>query len=85
MNYFNPVKLVFGSLVRNKISEECVGKSVLIICSSTAYNRYTKDPELSALFSLARVEFEHGFGSNPSLTDIIEISDKTTQFLYKAF
>ena len=76
MNYFNPVKLVFGSLVRRKITEECIGKSVLIICSSTAYNRYSKDPELSALFSFASVRFEHGFESNPSLTDIIEISNK---------
>ena len=76
MNYFNPVKLVFGGLVRKEIAEECIGKSVLIICSSSAYNRYTKDTELSALFSLAKVEFEHGFASNPSLTDIIEISHK---------
>jgi alcohol dehydrogenase len=76
MNYFNPVKLVFGSLVRRKITEECVGKSVLIICSSTAYNRYRNDPELSALFSFASVIFEHGFESNPSLTDIIKISNK---------
>lgn len=76
MNYFNPVKIVFGSLVRRQIAEECVGKSVLIICSSTAHNRYSKDPELSALFSFASVIFEHGFESNPSLTDIIEISNK---------
>jgi alcohol dehydrogenase class IV len=76
MNYFNPVQLVFGSLVRRKITEECIGKSVLIICSSTAYNRYSKDPELSALFSFASVIFEHGFESNPSLTDIIKISNK---------
>jgi alcohol dehydrogenase class IV len=76
VNYFNPVKLVFGRLVRRQIAEECVGKSVLIICSSTAYNRYSKDPELSALFSFASVTFEHGFESNPSLTDIIKISNK---------
>lgn len=76
MDYFNPVKLVFGSLVRRKITEECVGKSVLIICSSTAHNRYSKDPELSAFFSFSNVTFEHGFESNPSLTDIIEISSK---------
>ena len=76
MNYFNPVKLIVGSLVRREITKECVGKSVLIICSSTAYNRYNKDPELSALFSFANVTFEHGFESNPSLTDIIEISNK---------
>ena len=76
MNYFNPVQLVFGSLVRRQMTEECIGKSVLIICSSTAYNRYSKDPELSALFSFAGVIFEHGFESNPSLTDIIKISNK---------
>ena len=76
MDYLGPVKLVFGSLVRRKITEECVDKSVLIICSSTAYNRFSKDPELSALFSFAGVTFEHGFESNPSLTDIIEISNK---------
>ena len=76
MNYFNPVKLVFGSKVRKKISEECVDKNVLIICSTTAYHRHIKDPELNTLFSFARVAFEHGFESNPSLTDIIEISNK---------
>lgn len=76
MNYFNPVELIFGSLVRRKIIEECVGRSVLIICSVTAYNRYKKDPELSSLFSLTNVIFEHGFESNPSLSDIIEISSK---------
>ena len=76
MNYFNPVKLAFGSLVRKKILEECVGKSVLIICSSTAYNRYTNDPGLSDLFKFAGVVLEHGFENNPSLSDIIEISNK---------
>jgi len=76
MNYFNPVKLVFGTLVRSKVTAECVGKSVLIICSATAYNRCRDDPELTALFSLSSVTFEHGFESNPSLTDIIEISNK---------
>ncbi len=76
MNFFNPVKVVFGNLVRKKISDECIGKNVLIICSSTAYNRHIKDPQLSALFSSARVTFEHGFESNPSLTDLVEITQK---------
>ena len=76
MNYFNPVRLVFGCLVRKEIIKECIGKNVLIICSLTAYNRYTNDPELSALFSLASVTFEHGFECNPALTDMIEISNK---------
>ncbi|MEK9767762.1 MAG: phosphonoacetaldehyde reductase [Betaproteobacteria bacterium] len=76
MNYFNPVQLAFGSLVRRKVTEECVGKSVLIICSSSAYNRYSKDLELSPLFSSGSMIFEHGFESNPSLNDIIKISNK---------
>lgn len=76
MNYFNPVSLSFGSLVRRKILEECIGKSVLIICSSTAHERYTRDPELRDLFCLEGVIFEHGFDNNPSLTDIIEISNR---------
>lgn len=76
MNYFNPVKTVFGSKVRSKIVKECVGKSVLIICSSTAYDRYVKDPALSALLNCPSTTFEHGFESNPSLTNIIEISHK---------
>ena len=76
MNYFNPVSLVFGNQVRSKIIEECVGKSVLIICSSSAHSRYIKDPELSALLSSKIAKFEHGFESNPSLTDIIKISNK---------
>ena len=76
MNYFNPVKLGFGTLARSKATAECVGKSVLIICSASAYSRYRNDPELRALFSLSSVTLEHGFESNPSLADIIEISNK---------
>lgn len=76
MNYFNPVRLVFGSLVRREIIKECIGKNVLVICSLTAYKRYIKDPELSTLFNLANVTFDHGFKSNPALTDLIEISTK---------
>jgi len=76
MNYFNPVKIAFGSQIRRKIADECSGKRVLIICSSTAYNRYIKDPELTALLNFENATFEHNFESNPSLTDIIEISHK---------
>lgn len=74
MQYFNPVKLTFGSLVRKKILDECTNKNVLIICSSSAHFRYSKDAELKALFSSSRIKFEHNFESNPSLTDIIKIS-----------
>jgi len=76
MEYFNPVNLIFGSRVRTRIVAECVGKRVLMICSSTAYSRCKKDPELKTLFSCARTQFEHGFESNPSLADITKISNK---------
>jgi alcohol dehydrogenase len=76
MNYFNPVKIVFGSFVRRNIIEECFGKDILIVCSLTAYERHIEDSELRSLFNLASVTFEHGFESNPSLADIIKISDK---------
>ena len=76
MNYFNPVKIIFGSNVRKKIVDECFGKNVLIICSSTAYTRYLQDPELRNLFNKENVIFEHGFKSNPALSEITEISNK---------
>jgi alcohol dehydrogenase class IV len=76
MNYFNPVKLVFGSQVRKKIIDECFDKTVLIICSLTAYKRYSNDPELKTLFGNSNVKFEHGFESNPSLSDMVQISKK---------
>ena len=76
MEYFNPVEIIFGSQVRDKIVDECIGKSVLIVCSSTAFNRYRKDCKLKYLLGHENFLFEHGFESNPSLTDIVKISHK---------
>ena len=76
MNYFNPVNLAFGSQVREQIAKDCIGKDTLIICSSTAYDRFKKDPALTPLFDSETIEFEHGFESNPSLKDILELSYK---------
>lgn len=76
MEYFNPVNLIFGSRVRRNIAAECVGRRVLIICSSTAYGRFEKDPELKDLIGSPRMKFEHGFDTNPSLCDIAKISNK---------
>ena len=76
MEYFNPVDLYFGSSVRNKIAQECFDKSILVVCSASALARYENDNELESLFSSKDLFFEHGFDSNPSLTDILEISDK---------
>lgn len=76
MEYFNPVEIIFGSQVRDKVVDECIGKSVLIVCSSTAFNRYRKDCKLKYLLGHENFLFEHGFESNPSLTDIVKISHK---------
>ena len=76
MEYFNPVEIIFGSQVRDEVVDECIGKSVLIVCSSTAFNRYWKDCKLKYLLGHENFLFEHGFESNPSLTDIIKISNK---------
>ncbi len=79
MEFYNPVKLLSGSGVRGKIFYECIDKSVLIFCTKSAYERYKLDPELSNIFSLPGVIFEHGFDANPSISDIISISKKYRQ------
>ncbi len=76
MHYFNPVEIIFGSGVRGKIIDECSKKKVLIICSRTSLDRYSKDEELATLIKSSSVDFEHGFESNPSLNDLILISKK---------
>jgi alcohol dehydrogenase len=76
MEFDNPVKLILGSCVREKIAEECPGKRVLIFCTKSALERYKKDPVLAALLALDNIAFEHAFDSNPSVSDIVEISKK---------
>ena len=76
MEFYNPVKLIFGSRVRKRVAEECEGKRVLVFCTLTAFNRYKKDSLLDGLFNHSDIIFEHAFDSNPSLLDIVEISRK---------
>jgi alcohol dehydrogenase len=76
MEFFNPVKLILGRGVRSGIHEDCVGKNVLIICTSSALNRYKSDLALNPLFENKDIKFEHGFESNPSLNDLVKISHK---------
>lgn len=78
MEFFNPVKLVKGTGVRSQVYSQCANKTVLIICSEAALSRYEKDDEFFELFRSSNVSFEHDFGSNPSLTDIVKISEKHT-------
>ncbi len=76
MEYYNPVRLILGSGAREKISEECTKRRVLIFCTETALARHKQDQALNSLISLPNVIFEHAFGSNPSITDISAISRK---------
>ena len=76
MEYYNPVRLILGSGVRAKISEECTERRVLIFCTETAFARHKQDQALNSLLALPNVIFEHAFGSNPSITDIAAISQK---------
>ena len=73
MEFYNPVKLIIGSRVRQKIVEECQEKNVLIFCTSSAFERHKIDSDLIALFANERVLFEHFFESNPSLSDMVKI------------
>jgi alcohol dehydrogenase len=56
--------------------EECHEKSVLIFCTSSAFDRHKRDSDLTALFTNEKVLFEHAFDSNPSLSDMVQISQK---------
>ena len=76
MQFHNPVKLEFGNGLRKKIQEYCLNKRVLVFCSQSAATRYKCDPNLSALFSMPAVIFEHAFSNNPSLSDMSNISKK---------
>ena len=76
MEYYNPVRLILGSGVRAKIAEECIDRRVLIFCTASAFARHKQDSALNSLIALPNIIFEHAFGSNPSLSDIAEISRK---------
>ena len=76
LKFYNPVSLIIGSGVRKKIADECLDKHVLIFCTASAFKRHSKDPCLNEVFAQPNVMFEHSFDSNPSLLDVIKISDK---------
>jgi len=76
MEFYNPVRLILGSGAREKIVEECIDKSVLIFCTASAFKRHKQDHALTALIAQPNIMFEHAFDSNPSLSDIVEISQK---------
>ena len=76
MEYYNPVRLILGSGVREKIVEECIDKRVLIFCTASAFARHKQDHAFNSLIALPDIISEHAFSSNPSLSDIVGISQK---------
>ena len=76
MQFYNPVNLIIGSGVRREIGQECINKQVLLFCTKSAYVRYKQDPVLRELFEIPSLALESSFDSNPSLSDMKEISIK---------
>lgn len=76
MQYFNPVNIINFAGARRHIPLVCEDKSVLIICTRSALDRFGNDETLSELFSMPTCILEHDFSSNPAMEDIAAISDK---------
>ncbi len=76
MQYFNPVNIVSSPGARGQLALNCVSKVVLIVCTQSAFERFSNDEKLSPLFSLPNCRFEHNFSSNPAMEDIVKISKK---------
>jgi alcohol dehydrogenase len=76
MEFFNPVSIFHGSGIRSRLENQCKDKSVLIFCTKTALSRYKEDHILSDLVNKDNFIFEHSYSNNPSIKDIISISEK---------
>ncbi len=74
MQFYNPVDLIFGIGVRKKLIEQCLDKTVLLVSSKSALERYSNDPIMGEFFSIPNLLLESNFDSNPSLTDIEKLS-----------
>ena len=76
MQYFNPVNIVSSPGARGQLASNCGSKELLIVCTQSAFERFSNDEKLSPLFSLPNCRFEHNFSSNPAMEDIVKISKK---------
>jgi len=79
MKYFNPVDIRVDTGCRVELSSDCSGRSVLVVCSKSALSRLSGDVLLAGLSCSKRIYFEHGFSSNPSLQDLISITQKAQE------
>ena len=76
MNFFNPVNITNKPGARLALVEIVKNVEVLVICSEQTLNRLNLDSVLKNFSSLPNLQFEHGFDSNPSLTDMSKIAEK---------
>ena len=74
MYFYNPVQVTLRSGVRESVIEECAGKRVLVVCTSSAFIRYKNDQALTKLLLQPSTLLEHDFASNPAISDIRKIS-----------
>ena len=76
MNFFNPVNIINKPGARLALVEIVKNAESLVICSEQTLNRLNLDSVLKSISSLPNLQFEHGFDSNPSLTDMSKIAEK---------
>lgn len=83
MKFHNPVNISFGSKSRVGLVEEISDQSVLFICTKNTLKRLSNDPYINKILINKDIVFEHEFSSNPSLQDVIKISEKYKNNPYK--
>ncbi len=76
MNFFNPVHITNKPGARLVLFEAVKNFKVLVICSEQMKKRISLDSLLKDFVSLPNLQFEHGFDSNPSLSDMSKIAEK---------
>ena len=76
MSFFNPVNITNKRGARSVLLEVAKNREVLVICSAQMLERINSDKVLRGFIDQSNIKFEHGFDSNPSLTDMAEIAEK---------
>jgi len=76
MSFYNPVNIINKPGSRSTVLEILKNHEVLVICSTKMLERINSDKVLNGFIELPNIQFEHGFDSNPSLTDMTEIAKK---------
>jgi len=76
MNFFNPVHITNKPGARLALFEAVKNFKVLVICSEQMKKRISLDSLLKDFVSLPNLQYEHGFDSNPSLSDMSKIAEK---------